>query len=351
MLAARWHGQRDIRVEDVPDPGEPGPGQVRVRIEACGICGTDIEEYTHGPNIIPTSPHPLTGTQAPIVLGHEPAGRIESVGDGVDLAPGTLVAIEGNLFCGECWHCARGEYTLCPKQAALGLMLDGGLAEFVVAPAYMCIPFDSDIPAEHAALAEPLSVAVRAVGRGGIGPGTTVGIVGCGTIGLLLIQAARIAGASRVVAIDKLESRLQIAVRLGADLAVTPAQGPEAAFDLTGGLGLDVTMEAAGNPAAAAAAVRLARKGGRTVLLGVFGGEVAFDMMDLLLGEKTVLASLSHIYDSDFTTAVSLLDRREVDVDPIVTDRIPLSDVVGGGFEALLSEPDSHLKISVLPGR
>ena len=349
MLAARWWGRGDVRIEEVEDPGDPPAGWVRLRIVACGICGTDVEEYTSGPNIIPTQSHPLSGRSAPLTLGHEAVGVVETSGAGVELAPGTPVAVEANLWCGTCWWCRRHQYQLCERQASLGLMADGGLAEVMLAPAYMCIPYSADVPADAAVLAEPLSVAVRAIDRGRIGLGSTVGVLGTGTIGLLAIQAARLAGATTIVAVERLAKRRQLAIELGADVAVAPEEAAAAALDMTKGLGLDVTIEAAGNPAAATAAVRLARRGGRTVLLGVFDEDVPIDMMDLLLGEKEVVASLSHVYDTDFATAVSLIDRGLLHTEPLITDRLTLEQVVSDGFEALIAAPDDHLKVVVMP--
>lgn len=349
MRAARLWGRGDLRVEEVADPGSPPGGWVSVRIEACGICGTDVEEFTAGPNIVPTEPHPLTGRHVPLILGHEAVGVIEEVGAGVSLAPGTRVAVEANLFCGQCWWCRRHEYQLCPQLASLGLMADGGLAERMLAPSYMCIPFADHVPAEAAALAEPLSVVVRAVRRADLCLGSTVGIVGAGTIGLLAVQTARIVGARRVLVVERLEQRRRLALELGADAAVTPEEAAEAGLELTDGVGLDVTLEAAGNPAAAVSAVRLARRGGRAVLLGVFDAPVPVDMMDLLMGEKEIMASLSHVYDTDFATAVSLIERGQIRTAPLVSDRIPLEDVVEKGFKALVTEPDEHLKVIVTP--
>ncbi|MBW3560974.1 MAG: alcohol dehydrogenase catalytic domain-containing protein [Actinobacteria bacterium] len=349
MRAARLWGRGDLRVEEVPDPGSPPAGWVLVRIEACGICGTDVEEFTAGPNIVPTEPHPLTGRCVPLTLGHEAVGVVEEVGPEASLEPGMRVAVEANMFCGECWWCHRHEYQLCPKLASLGLMADGGLAERMLAPAYMCIPFADHVAAEAAALAEPLAVVVRAARRGELCLGSTVGIVGAGTIGLLAVQTARIVGARRVLVVERLEQRRRLALELGADAAVSPEEAAEVGLELTEGIGLDVTIEAAGNPAAAVEAVRLARPGGRAVLLGVFDAPVPVDMMDLLLGEKQILASLSHVYDTDFATAVSLIERGQVETAPLITDRILLDDVVEKGFKVLVTEADAHLKIIVTP--
>lgn len=349
MLAARWWGRGDVRVEDVTDPGEPGAGEVRIRIAACGICGTDVEEYTAGPVIVPTAPHPLSGAHAPLILGHESVGFVEGCGSDVDLAPGVLVAVEANLYCGRCWWCRRRQFQLCEQLASLGLMADGGLAEYLIAPAGMCAPFTDGVSPDAASLAEPLAVAVRAVRRAGVGIGSTLAVVGAGTIGLLCLQVARLAGARRIVSVDPLEERRRLALQLGADEAVVPAEADQACLDLTS-IGPDAVIEAAGSPDAAAAAVRLTRRGGCAVVLGVFDAPIPVDMMDLLLGEKTVAASLSHVYDDDFTAAVAMIDQGRVQLDPLITDRISLEDIVERGFKALVSEPEAHLKIVVLPG-
>ncbi len=349
MLAARWFGRRDIRVEQVPEPGALPPGWLRLRVEACGICGTDVEEYESGPLVIPVKPHPLTGQAAPLTLGHEVAGVVEEVGPGVTLQPGTRVAVDGNRFCGRCRWCKRAEYHLCVTPGQLGLHADGGLAEQMLAPAFMCVPYGAHVPADHAALAEPLAVAVRAVRRARLDLDATVAVLGVGPVGLLAIQVARTAGAGAVLAIERHPHRRALALKLGADMAVTPEEAPEAAMAMTRGIGLDTVFEAAGTPDAVAAAVRLARRGGTTVLLGVFNGTASLDVLDILVGEKRILASLSHVYDTDFTTAVSLIDRNLLQLEPLISDRIRLTEVVKSGFEALVAAPSAHLKVMVNP--
>jgi (R,R)-butanediol dehydrogenase/meso-butanediol dehydrogenase/diacetyl reductase len=340
MLAARLHGRGDLRVDHLPEPPAPPPGWVRLRIDACGICGTDVEELTAGPVLVP---------RTPLTLGHEAVGEVIEVGAGVELRVGTRVAVDGNMFCGECFWCARREFQLCAKLASLGLMADGGLAEQMLAPAFMCIPYGDHVPAEHPALADPLSVADRAIRRARITPGTTVGIVGAGAVGLLALQVARAAGAKTIVCVERHPHRRELALQLGADIAVAPHEAALGADELTAGVGLDVTIEVAGNAEAAASTVRLARRGGRAVLLGVFDDVVPIDMIDFLFGEKEIIASLSHVYDVDFVEAVRLIDSDRIDVAPLITDRISLADVVTEGFEPLVARGDEHLKVMVYP--
>jgi len=196
MLAVRWHARGDVRVEEVPPPAPPGPGEVQLRVRWCGICGTDLEEWLAGPVFIPAAvPHPLTGARAPLILGHEFAGVVVAAGAGVTgPLPGQRVAVDTIVSCGSCHWCRRGEVTRCPALGALGLHADGGLAELCNAPARMCLPVPDTVADDAAALAEPLAVAVRALRRGGLRPGERVAVVGAGTVGLMTVQAAAALG-------------------------------------------------------------------------------------------------------------------------------------------------------------
>src|SRR5947209_2424849 len=185
MQAALWYARDDVRVEDVPEPSAPGPGNVIIKVDACGICGTDLEEYRAGPLLIPVGePNPLTGRKAPIILGHEFAGEVVEVGRGVTaFRVGDRVAPDVLIYCGTCFWCRRHQVSLCDKLAALGLMADGGLARYCAMPAATCIRLPNGLSSEHAALAEPLAVAVRAVRKGRLALGETVAVFGGGAIG------------------------------------------------------------------------------------------------------------------------------------------------------------------------
>jgi (R,R)-butanediol dehydrogenase/meso-butanediol dehydrogenase/diacetyl reductase len=288
MRAVRFYGRRDVRMDHVQDLGSPKPGWVRLKVDACGICGTDVEGYVNGPE-----DREYAG-KGILTLGHEGAGTVVEVGEGVRLAVGQRVAVEGHLFCRECFWCLRGDYALCVRLKSLGQGADGGLAEEMLAPEYMCLPYADSLDPHHAALAEPTSVVYRAARRGRLAAGETVVVVGGGTFGLLLQQIARLQGAAK-------------------------------------------------------AAVDLVRKGGRTVLLGVTGGSLELPLLPFLLAEKEVIASLSHTYDVDFPEALRLLESGQVLAEPLITDRIGLDQVVSHGFEALLAEPAAHLKVLVVP--
>jgi (R,R)-butanediol dehydrogenase/meso-butanediol dehydrogenase/diacetyl reductase len=343
MLAVRWHARGDVRVEEVPPPPPPGRGEVQLRISWCGICGTDVEEWQSGPLFIPVdAPHPITGARAPLILGHEFAGLVVAAGDDVT-APGLgqRVAVDTIVYCGTCHWCRRGEFTRCPALGGLGLHGDGGLAELCNAPARMCLPVPDTVADDEAPLVETLAVAVRALRRGALQPGERVAVVGAGAVGLMAVQAARAFGAGRVAVVEPLAARRDLACRLGADHAVPPQ---EAAV-----LQADVAVESAGRPQAVEAAIRALRAGGRAVLLGIDSRPFSVLPMDLVAAEKSIIGSLSHVWDEDFRIALELMGRGTIQAAALVTDRIPLTATVSGGLELLRDEPEKHLKILVRP--
>jgi threonine dehydrogenase-like Zn-dependent dehydrogenase len=342
VKALRWFGRRDVRLVDVEVPA-PGPGEALVAVTLCGICGSDVEEFRDGPIVVPTTPHPLTGRAAPLTLGHEVVGVVAAVGAGVTLEPGTPVVPDVVLGCGACWWCERGDYPLCARGAALGLQGDGGLAEFMVAPAARCVPLPSGMPPETAVFAEPTAVAVRALAKAGDVAGAVVAVVGVGAIGLLVTQVALARGAAVVVAADPDPARRALARSCG---AAAPDDFGAAVRDLTGGRGADVVVECAGAAAAVPAALELCRRGGITVLLGVPTESATVSTLDLVLGEKHVVGSASHRWDTDVRGAVALLHGGHVRVDGLPTRTVPLTAAVERG---LADSPADVVKTIVSP--
>jgi (R,R)-butanediol dehydrogenase/meso-butanediol dehydrogenase/diacetyl reductase len=352
MKAARWHAARDVRVETVPDPS-PAAHDVVLRVEWCGICGTDVEEYLSGPHWVPVgTAHPLTGGRAPLVMGHEFAGEVVAVGPDVrGLRIGDRVAPDTLITCGACYWCRRHQVQLCEKLAALGLMADGGLAEYCVAPEEMCIRLPESLPSDHAALAETLAVGIHALRRGRLLAGETVAIAGAGAVGLCALQAAVHGGARRVVAIEPDPRRRNLSVELGAYAAVDPRSGTwlDEVRDALGGPGPDVTIECAGKVESAYGAMAVARRGGRIVLVGLPAQRGSVDFAALAGSELELIGSLSHVYDEDFAAAVDMLASGRVSVAPLITHRLSLDDVVACGFETLAGGERSAIKILVTP--
>lgn len=352
MKAAVWHGQRDVRIEEVKEPTEPPPGQVQVSVTWCGICGTDLHEYTGGPLYIPLHrPHPLTGVQAPVIIGHEMSGEVIAVGDGVDgFAIGDRVAACPIIGCGKCRWCRSGSMAQCDSVAFLGTSWTGGaLAGRLNLNAYQCFHLTDLITDEAGALVEPFSATVRAVVQSGAGSRDNVAIVGAGPIGLMALMAARIRGAKRVVAFEIAEKRIEAARLCGADAVINPLnQNAEAAgLEATGGEGFDVVIECAGQPATVLMAGKLTRTRGKLVIMGVFEKPAALDLTDIVFREKTVTGSMSGYGLYDETIRMMTDPRFRADV--LISDRIGLDDLVSKGYHGLLHETERHVKILVRP--
>src|SRR5579863_5388291 len=352
MKAAVWHGREDVRVEQVKEPAIPLWGQVQVQVAWCGICGTDLHEYVAGPVYIPVDrPHPLTGVQAPVQVGHEMSGKIIAVGDGVeDFVLGDRIAACPIVGCMECRWCRSGSMAQCDKVAFLGTSWTGGaLAERLNLNAYQCYRLTDAISDEVGALVEPFSSAVRAIAQSGAGPNDTVAIVGAGPIGLMALMAARIQGAKRVVAVEVAARRIQAALECGADAVIDPSNSdPEAqAREITGGDGFDVVIECAGQPASVLMASRITRTRGRLVIMGVFARPAALDLFDLVFREKIVSGSMSGY--GLYNETIQMMSDPRFRGDLLISDRIQLDDLVGTGFHGLLHEKDQHVKILVRP--
>jgi (R,R)-butanediol dehydrogenase / meso-butanediol dehydrogenase / diacetyl reductase len=266
------------------------------------------------------------------VLGHEFAGVVVAAGaDVTGPWPGQRVAVDTIVSCGTCYWCQRGEVTRCPALGALGLHGDGGLAELCNAPARICLPVPDTVADDEAALAEPLAVAVRALRRGGLRSGERVAVVGAGAVGLMAVQAAAAFGAGGVAVVEPRPERRALAIRLGAGRAVPPEEA--------GALEADVAVECAGTASAVHTALQALRPGGRAVLLSIVTQSALIAPMDLIRGEKSLIGSLSHVWDQDFREALRLLGRGAVQAAPLITDRIALSAAVTGGLALLRDEP------------
>lgn len=334
MLAAVFHGRGDVRVEERPAPAPPPAGWVQVAVSWCGICGTDLDELLRGPVLVPVAPHPLTGAQAPLVLGHEAAGTVVAAGEGAGLAVGERVGLENGRGCGSCERCRAGDPQLCALYACMGLMFDGALAERVNVPASMCAVLPAGVGDQAAALAEPLSVAVRAVRRAGAVRGREVAVVGAGTIGLLVAAVARAEGAALVAVLESTPERLARATARG-HAAARPGQRFDAVFECAGSAaGFDAALSATG-------------KQGVTVLVGIHAQPRSIDLADFIVGERSLVASFSHNLHLDYRPALELLAAGAIEAGDLVTDRVPLRDVVARGFQALVAEPQRHLKVLV----
>lgn len=350
MKAAVWHGRRDIRVEEVAEPPAPPPGQVKIKVSWCGICGTDLHEYTAGPVMIGEKPHPLTGRHAPITLGHELSGTVVEVGAEVEnVAVGDRVAADAAWRCGVCFWCRRGEYNVCQRGGSLGLHSDGGFAPYLNAPAYMLHVLPPNIPDEVGALIEPLAVGVHAIRRAGLQLGDSVAIVGAGPVGQAVLQAARAAGAGQIFVVETMAARQQLALDLGATEVLDPRaiDAGREIFKRTGRVGADIAIECIGNPKTAGEAIGMARRGGKVVIAGVFEEPAAIDLNRLVIYERTLIGTLG--YAGEFPTVIVLLADGRLRGEPLISHRIGIDQIVAEGFESILADRSNKLKVIVRP--
>lgn len=328
MKAAVLRGaNRTLEVMEVPTPS-PGPGEVLVRVVGCGMCHTDLHYLDHGVK---------TFKEPPIILGHEAAGTVEKLGDGsANVAEGDRVLIPAVLSCGTCRYCRRGRENICDNLVMLGNNMDGAYAEFVVVPASQLISVPASIPLERASIiADAVSTPYHAVKhRGRVQPGDIVAVVGCGGVGLNVVQCATLAGA-RVIAIDVNEQRLDIARTLGAVETVNPNEVERIdrhVRKLTDG-GVDVAFEAIGNPKTIRVAFSLLRRGGRLCVIGYSADEVTLSAAKLMYFELEVVGSLG-CGAGEYPEIIGLVEAGRLRLDIIVSGCIPLDDI-NDGFDRL----------------
>lgn len=350
MKAAVWYGKKDVRVENVPEPPAPGRGEVKIKVHWCGICGSDLHEYLAGPIFIPTkAPHPLTGKVAPpLILGHEFSGEVVQVGEDVtNVKVGDRVSPDACQVCWTCFMCRRNRYSMCEKVAFTGLMTDGGFAEYVNVPAYTLYKLPPEISSEVGALVEPVAVGIHAIRQGNVLMGDTVAIVGAGPIGLVTLQAARAAGASKVFSIEVAKARKEFAGKLGATAVIDPTKinAVEEVHRLTNGLGVDVAIECVGGEETAPLSVDLVRRGGRAVIVGIFEKPSQLHFNNVVFFEKEIYGSIA--YYGEFDTAITFLADRRIKGEPLITGKIKLEDIIEKGFEELVARKEKNLKILV----
>ncbi len=309
-----------LTIEDVPRP-DPAPGELLVRIAACGVCHTDLHYLDHGVK---------TFKAPPLILGHEPSGHVAAVGAGVKkFREGDRVLVPPVTTCGVCSYCRLGRENICATMLMFGNNLDGAFAEHMVAPAKDCVALPEGLPLEECSIiSDAVSTPFHAVrNRAQVRAGESVVVYGCGGVGMNAVQVAAAMGAS-VVAVDISDEKLEIARRLGAAATVNAraVESPEKAVrEITGG-GADVAFEAIGNPATIRAAFQSLRRGGRFCLIGYSAEEVAFQVAKLMYFEMTVVGSLG-CRPVDYPPLLELVRLGKIQVLPLVTGRFPLEGV------------------------
>lgn len=350
MKALVYHGNKDLRVEEVLEP-ETQQGQVKLAVDFCGICATDIEEYLYGPVFISgDTPNPVTGKMMPLVTGHEITGTVIEIAPGVsNISIGDRVALNGVLTCEKCYWCKSGETTQCPDMAAVGFAIDGGLAERIVWRADRLVRLPDEVNSKDAALIEPTSVAIHAVRRSGASDDDTVAIIGVGTVGMLAMQAAKSRGA-KALAVDPRQMSLDLAAELGADATINPLTEnlSERISELTDGVGPDIVIDAAGSSETTALSVDLVRSGGHVVLVAIYTSTPTFDFNSLVASEVRVSGSLAY-QQKDVEEAVRLIAEGKIKTRQLISDIISLDQVIDTGFKRMLAPTKDVFRILVSP--
>lgn len=351
MRAARYHGRGDLRVEDVPEP-TPGHGEVLLEVHAAGVCGTDAAEWATGPYQYPIDRrHPLTGHEGPLTPGHEFSGRVISVGsDVVDINVGAVVACGAGFTVGDDVASVSGRPNLSHYYVTVGLHCDGGLAQYVVAPAAICVdvrPFG--LSEDAAALAQPMAIAVHALHRARPQDGDDVVVLGAGGIGTFLIYAGAEAGL-RVVAADLDPHRLEIAERLGAFAVVNTQEEPDLATALAGrGVVPAIAYEATGSDAGLRMVLASVVKGARVVLVGLHERPREVDLRAVTLHELELIGTNAHVFAVDLPEAVRVLATREQSWSDVAPAAFPLEALVEEAIRPLAEGRSTRVKTLIDP--
>jgi 2-desacetyl-2-hydroxyethyl bacteriochlorophyllide A dehydrogenase len=328
-----------VLVREVPDP-QPGPGDVLIRVASAGVCGTDV--------------HIVTGhhrqVTLPLVPGHEIAGHVESIGEGVhDLKAGQAVAVDPVIACGTCHFCLRGLRNHCVRFGAIGVTRPGGFACHVIVPAANTHPV-GEMPLDQAVFAEPLGCIVWGLKRLDPPLASTALLFGAGPIGLLLLQGLLVSGVARVTVVDPVEHRLQIARQLGASLTLTP--GPELNETLLDAapFGYEVVAEATGNPAVVKEMVTYAAPGGKILIFGVSPGDarVPLSPHEIYAKDLSIIGSFS--LAGTFPEALTLLASGRIKTSPLVSHRLPLEGVAEFLTRERSDARQDSIKVLIDPG-
>ena len=343
MKALMLKEYKRLEMTEMPEP-QIGPDDLLVQVKACGICGSDIHGFDGS-----------TGRRVPpLVMGHEASGVVWKTGDNVaKFHAGERVTFDSTVYCGKCFFCTRGEVNLCDNRQVLGVSpgeyrRHGAFAEYVAVPQHITYPIPDALCFEHAAMIEAVSVAVHAVGVTPVKLGDTAVVVGTGMIGLLVVQALRLSGCARVIAVDIDERRLHLAGELGAEICLNGGKADvlKAVRDYTSGRGADVAVEVVGNTPALQTALASLRKGGILTLIGNLSPKVELPLQSVVTRQIRVFGSCAS--SGEYPVCIDLLARKAIRVDPLISAVAPLTEGASW-FQRLYGGEPNLMKVILAP--
>ncbi|MCC5466047.1 galactitol-1-phosphate 5-dehydrogenase [Pelosinus baikalensis] len=347
MKGAKIYGIRDLRVEECPKPEIKTPDDVIVKVKAVGFCGSDISRYGK------LGPHTVGA-----IFGHELSGEIVEIGEQVtNVKVGDGAVVCPTTPCFHCEYCQLGKYSKCESLQVIGAKEDGGFAEYVRLHSRSVLKMPEGLDFETACGMEPACVVMHGFYRTKIQAGDTVAVLGVGPIGLFAVQCAKIFGATKVIAIDIFDEKLEIAKELGADLCINAKDiDPiQVVKEMTGGIGVDIAVESAGNPFTSAQVLSLPKKGGTVVFMGIPYGDVAISrehFEKIVRNELTVLGSWNAVSGpfpgKEWPTTLHFMKEGKIKVKPMVTHRISL-DQIPETFEKIYKRDSFFGKVIVFP--
>lgn len=305
-------GKFGVRVVETPNPGY---GEVLIRVAACGICGSDI------PRVMETGAY-----KHPIIPGHELAGYVDGVGEGVDESfLGMAVAVYPLIPCGKCEQCLKGLFNLCENYDYLGSRRDGGFAEFVLAPARNIVPIPNGVNVEHAALSEPAAVALHGLRRVGLSEGENVLVLGAGAIGLLVCQIAKLMHSRNVFVFDVVDWKMELAEKNGWARCVSESEIAKGSLK-----GIDIIVDAVGVPSVLLTALKVADKRSRILLIGNPHDNVTIEralLSKVLRSELCIFGSWNSLCEPEWNTVLRWMAQGDLAVEPLITHRVKLEEL------------------------
>ena len=352
MKAARFYDRGDIRIEDIPEP-KVLPGTVGIQVAWCGICGTDLHEFMEGPIFIPPCghPHPISGESAPVTMGHEFSGVVYAVGEGVDdIQIGKHVVVEPYIIADDVPTGPNDKYHLSKNMNFIGLGgRGGGLSEKIAVQRRWVHPISNDIPLDQAALIEPLSVGHHAYVRSGAKAGDIALVGGAGPIGLLLSAILKAKGLT-VIITELSAKRKEKAIEAGvADYVLDPSKVDVVAevMKITEDRGVDVAFECSSVNKVMDTLVAAMKPTGVVVIVSIWSHPATINVHSVVMKELDIRGTIAYVNDHQET--IRLVEQGKINLEPFITQRIALDDLVSKGFETLIHNNESAVKIIVHP--